>query len=144
MKKTNPVIITFIIALGALVTLAAYILLNLVTAQVTNSNGIVFLSIFLVIAVIIGSILVIIQTVREKQQNQPDNHKVTTETKSIGIRIKVADEDVSIEAPDAESAIKMLQVIFNGKSSLKVESGLTNEVKEPEERDAPETKRDEE
>ena len=110
MKKVNLSYLTLIIAASALLSLIA----GLIISVVTHSLGINLLfgiGIFLAIAAIPGIILLIIETAQEKRANKPDNDKATTVTRGVGIRIKVADEDVSIEAPDAESAIKVLQEI---------------------------------
>lgn len=144
MKKVSLLEITITIALIALLSIIVGILVNVVAAQGVNGNAWLLVGVFLVILTVLGTLFVIIQTVREKQQNQPDTSNVTSVSKDIAGRIIIREGPVTIEAPDAESAIKMLQVIFSGKSSLNVETGLTIEVKEPEERDAPETKRNEE
>jgi hypothetical protein len=136
-KYTYPALIT---ALIALVSLAAGIIVSLAT----QNPILLIVSVGFIIAAATAGIFVIIETVQEKRDDKSDASKVTTATKSAMGRIRISEGPLTIEAPDAESAIKMLQVIFQGKSSLKGELGLTVEVKEPEGKDAPETKNDEE
>ncbi len=104
--------------------------------------------IIFVIASIISSIVVIAQVAHEKRVKNPDNKEVTTETKSIGIRINIDDKHVLIEAPDAESAIEVLQGIhenhLKAELQLKAESEFKFEEKKPEVTDVPETKGGEE
>lgn len=110
MKKVNLSYLTLIIAASALLSLIAGLIISVVTHSL-SINLLFGIGIFLAIAAIPGIILVIIETAQEKRASKPDNDKATTVTRGVGIRIKVADEDVSIEAPDAESAIKVLQEI---------------------------------
>jgi hypothetical protein len=144
MKRTFLLEITIAIALTAILTMTAGIIANLIPTLAFNGNAWLLVGVFFVILTIPGTIVIILQTAHEKRANKPDEDKPTVATKDISTRFILREGPVTIEVPDAESAIKMLQVILNGKSSLKVESGLTIEVKEPEERDAPETKGDEE
>lgn len=60
---------------------------------------------------------------------ETDSDSVTTATKGTTIRIN-QEGPVTIEAPDAESAIKALRGLFKGESSLKGE--LTVEETKPE------------
>jgi general stress protein CsbA len=144
MKASNSVLIAIIVALVTFLTIGITFLVNVI---INNSQVTPFLSytwIILISISILSSIFVVFQTAQEKRANKPDNDKVTTVTKDMAGRFILREGPVTIEAPDAESAVMMFQAIFHGESSLKVESGLTIEVKEPEERDAPETKKDEE
>jgi c-di-AMP phosphodiesterase-like protein len=144
MKKVNFSYLTLLIATGALLFLISSVIVSVVTHSL-SINLLLGISIILVIITIPGIILVIIETAREKPVNKST---VTTATKDITTRFILREGPVTIDAPDAESAVKAWQEIhenlLKGESHLKAESQLTVEVKEPEELDVPETKEEEE
>ncbi len=152
MKKVNRVTITaaIVVALVTLLSLVGGILANLLaTGSFLKTAGLLSFSwVILVVVSIALGILVIFQTILERQVNKTDNRKVTTETKSIGIRINIDDKHVLIEAPDAESVIEVLQEIHENRlkaeSQLKAETEFKFEEKKPEVTDVPENKGGEE
>src|SRR5438270_11228548 len=109
MKASNSVFIASVIALVSFLTIGITFLINVI---VNNSKVDPFLSytwITLIIISIIGSMFVIYQAVQEKRVNKPDENKATTVTKGITLRINVNGEPVTIEAPDAKTAIEVYQ-----------------------------------
>ncbi|SRR6266567_5406142 len=134
MKASNSALIASIIALVSFLTIGITFLINAVTNNSKVVPVLTYIWIALIVIVILCGILVIIQTVREKRQNQPETSNVSPVSKDIATRFVLGEGPVTVEVPDAESAIKVLQAVFHGESSLKVEPGLTIEVKKAEDR----------
>lgn len=147
MRKASVEGITISLILSTIVLLVIGIVLSL-SIRNFSINNLLFISIILVLATISSTMFVVIKVAREKRANRSDSEEVTTVTKDITARFILREGTVTIEAPDAESAMKLFQEIHENvmkhENLLKAESQGTMEETKPEAPDVPETKENEE